>query len=78
MDEELEPPVDPIECAACGSPNIRRRPRAIYFAVVAIIAFASGLAAGATDVAFYVIGAAAIFAMVADRWVCDDCGESWT
>ena len=77
MDEEVEPVVEPAMCAACESPNIRRRPRAIYFAVVALIAFASGLAAGATDVAFYVIAAAAIFAMVADRWVCDDCGESW-
>ena len=77
MDEDLEPPVDPTECPACGSPNIRRRPRFTYFAAMAMIAFASGLAAGATDIAFYVIGAALIFTIVSDRWICDECGESW-
>ena len=77
MDEEVEPVVVPTECIACGSPNLHRRPRAIYFAVIAIIAIAGGIAAEATEIAFLVVGAAAIFTLVMDRWLCEDCGGSW-
>lgn len=77
MDEEIEPAVDPVTCIACESPNLHRRPRAVYFAVIALLIAAWGWSMGQEEAAFFLIAATAIFALVADRWVCDDCGETW-
>lgn len=77
MDEEIEPLEEPTECPACGSANLHRRPRLVYFAVIALIAIGWGVAAEATEAMFFAIAAAAIFTMVIDRWLCTDCGASW-
>jgi hypothetical protein len=36
-----------------------------------------GVAVEMTDVAFLGIGALAVFFLVAGRWRCSECGESW-
>ena len=79
VEEEVEPPgePEPMICAACGSAAIYRRKRALIFAVIAFIAFCIGVGAGQTEVAFFAIAAAGIFAMISDRWVCEECGATW-
>ena len=74
--EELAEPEEMV-CAACGSAEILRRPRARYFVVIAAIAIAVGFAGGQTEAVFFFVLAAAIFSMISDRWVCAECGKSW-
>jgi hypothetical protein len=74
--EELGEPEELI-CASCGSADIHKRPRALYFIVIAVLAISVGFAFGETEAAFYFVAAAAIFSMIADRWVCEECGRSW-
>lgn len=76
-EEQEERPPDPEVCPACGSADIHRRKRAVVFAVIGAIAFASGLAFDQTEAAFFFIAAAAIFAMVSDRWACAACDSTW-
>ena len=76
-DEELQLPPGPLVCPECESPNVRRRPRALYFGVIAMFAIAIGIATDQTEVAFFLVGASAIFALISDRFICSDCGESW-
>lgn len=78
-DHDIEPPgePDPVVCPNCGAPEIRRRQRAVIFAVVAFIAACIGIGAELTEAAFFLIAAAAIFAVISDRWACDACGETW-
>jgi hypothetical protein len=72
-DEAQDEPV----CAKCESADIRRRPRLRYFLVIAVVAIGVGLVGENTETAFFVVAAAAIFSMIADRWVCGECGNSW-
>jgi hypothetical protein len=76
QDQEERPPEE-LVCRACGSEDIRRRKRAIGFAAVSVFAVAWAFAFDQAEAAFYFILAAAVFALIADRWVCDECGESW-
>jgi ribosomal protein S27AE len=75
-DEEERPP-EPLACPRCGSTDRRRRKRFVTFVLIALMAVAFGLAFDQAEAAFYFILAAAVFAIIADRWVCGDCGESW-
>jgi hypothetical protein len=75
-DEEERPP-EPLVCKACGSEDIRRRKRAVGFAAIAALAVGWALAFDQAEAAFYFILAAALFALITDRWVCAECGESW-
>ena len=79
FDPEVEPPADPdpVACVNCGSPSIRRRSPWVLFGAAAIVAIAVGLATDLTEMTFFAVGAAAIFAVIADRWVCDECGTTW-
>jgi hypothetical protein len=74
-EEEVEP--EELVCAACGSADIHRRPRALYFFVIAAVAIGVGVAGDQSVVAFYIVAAAAIFSMISDRWLCTECGNSW-
>jgi ribosomal protein S27AE len=76
VDEELVEPEE-LACRACGSVEIQRRPRFRYFLLIAFVAMGAGWLGDQTDAAFFVVGAAAIFAMIVDRWVCAECGRSW-
>ena len=75
-DEEIVEPEE-LACRACGSVEIHRRPRFRYFLLIAFVAMGAGWLGDQTDAAFFVVGAAAIFAMIVDRWVCTECGNSW-
>lgn len=74
-EEVIEP--EEVVCATCGSAEIIRRPRIRYFVVIAAIAIGVGVAGGQTETSFFIVAAAAIFSMIADRWVCAECGHSW-
>lgn len=76
---EVEPPgePDPEGCESCGSPNIRRRPKWLYFIVLAAIGIATGVAMDLQDAAFFFVAAVAIFIIIGDRWRCEECGETW-
>lgn len=77
LDEADEELADPSVCAACGSTDVRRAFRVAP--VLALIALAIGIAAaiGSTEVAFFAAFAAAVFALIAERWRCGECGERW-
>lgn len=75
-EEELVEPEE-LLCKACGSVDVRRRPRLGYFLVIAIVAIGVGWTGGHAEAAFYVVAAAAIFSIISDRWLCDVCGSSW-
>ena len=70
-------PQDEFVCAKCESADIQRRPRLRYFLVIAVVAIGVGALGDNTEAAFFVVAAAAIFSMIADRWVCGECGNSW-
>ncbi|HEX6640427.1 MAG TPA: hypothetical protein VF215_04910 [Thermoanaerobaculia bacterium] len=72
-----EPPAAESVCAACGSTDVASSPRFVTFAGIAALGIGIGVAVGLTDAAFFAIGAAALFLLIADRWRCADCGASW-
>jgi hypothetical protein len=73
-DEEFP---DPSVCALCGSRDVRRALR--LAPVIALVALAIAIAAaiGNTEVAFFAAFAAIVFALIADRWRCSECGATW-
>lgn len=75
-DEEERPPEPPV-CPVCESPNRKRNRRLLAFVLASVIAAMYGLVYDETQVAFLFIAAAAVFAVVTDRWVCEDCGATW-
>ena len=79
FEPEIEPPgePDPEVCIHCGSMNITRRPRWLYFVVIAAVGALTGWAMELEEAAFYFIAAVAIFTMIGDRWKCEECGETW-
>lgn len=76
-DVPIEDTADPVVCRACGSPDIVSRPRALWFAIISMAGISLGVAGEATEVAFLAIIAAGLFLMMAGRWHCNECGESW-
>jgi hypothetical protein len=71
-EEELE-----LVCPACGSRDVKSSPRGRTFAAVAFIALLIGVSAHFLQPAFFAILAAAVFFLVADRWRCENCDETW-
>lgn len=76
IEEAYEAPAE-AACKACGSSVVVSTPRIAAFAGVATLALAIGVAVGLTDAAFFAVGAAGLFLLIADRWRCTDCGASW-
>ncbi len=64
-------------CEMCGSADISRTPRALIFAGLAAALVAIGVAVGLTEAAFLGVIAVAIASVIAGRWHCSECGESW-
>jgi hypothetical protein len=73
-DEEFP---DASQCALCNSRDVRRALR--LAPLLGLVALAIGIAAAvdSTEIAFFAAFAAAVFALVADRWRCGDCGATW-
>jgi hypothetical protein len=67
----------PQACPSCGASEVARRQKWIAFGVFAIFAFAIAYTQDATLVGFYVVAAAAVFALVAANWRCRNCGHTW-
>ena len=80
-DDDLDEPIEEIEeptvCAACGSPDISRTPRALLFAVTAVAAIGVGAAVGLTEAAFFAVLALGVYFLISGRWHCSECGETW-
>ena len=74
--EEERPPDDNV-CPACGSGDLRRRPRLRTFTVIAALTAAFGLVFDQTETAFLIVVAAAVFTLIAESRVCSGCGETW-
>jgi len=75
--EAHEEIVEPEVCATCGSPEIRQTPRSLIFAGMAAALVAITVAVGMTEVAFFGVFAIGVMALIAGRWRCSECGESW-
>ena len=75
--QPLEPVVEPSVCAACGSQEIVRAPRALMFAVFAILAVGVGAAVGISEAVFFGVLAFGVYMLVSSRWRCADCGAAW-
>jgi ribosomal protein S27AE len=75
-DEGAEEPEE-VLCGACGSADIQRRPRLMYFALVAVVAVGLAAVGDQTETAFFVVVTAAIFSVISDRWRCGECGNTW-
>lgn len=75
--EAHEEIVEPEVCGTCGSPEIRKTPRALIALGMAGALIAIGVAVGVSDAAFFGTAAILVFALIAGRWRCSECGESW-
>ncbi|MGZ5440993.1 MAG: hypothetical protein ACXW5U_14795 [Thermoanaerobaculia bacterium] len=64
-------------CPSCGSPDITSSRRAQTFALVFTLALAIGAAAELVQAAFFAVAAAAVFFLIAGRWRCESCNETW-
>ena len=64
-------------CPACGSPDVTSARRGRSFALVATLAVTIGIATGLYQAAFFAIAAAAVFLLIAGRWRCQGCNETW-
>lgn len=76
IDEADEEQLEPV-CPACSSRDVRSSRRGRTFAAVAFIALLIGISAHFLQPAFFAILAAAVFFLVADRWRCESCDETW-
>jgi hypothetical protein len=78
IEEAYEEPVALARvCAECGSEDVASAARFTTFGGIAALGIGIGVAVGLTDAAFFAIGAAGLFLLMADRWRCADCGASW-
>jgi hypothetical protein len=75
--DEADEVAAPLVCPACSSPEVVSAQRAKLFALVAVIAVAIGFAVSRFDVTLFAIAAAAVFLLIAGRWRCESCGETW-
>ncbi|MFP5247574.1 MAG: hypothetical protein ACLGH0_12860 [Thermoanaerobaculia bacterium] len=70
--------VDPSLCVFCGEPEVAPWPRWRFLVAALIMGIAVGVGAGLTEAAFFGVLAVAIFLLIAGRWRCRACGESWS
>jgi hypothetical protein len=64
-------------CPTCGSPDVAPSHRAQTFWVVVTLAISIGVAAELVQAAFFAVAAAAVFFLIAGRWRCQNCDETW-
>jgi hypothetical protein len=64
-------------CPACGSLDVASSRRGQMFALVLTVAVAIGVAAEMIQAAFFGVAAAAVFLLIAGRWRCQACNETW-
>jgi hypothetical protein len=64
-------------CPACGSTEVESARRAQMFALVVTLALAVGVAAEMIQAAFFAVAAAGVFLLIAGRWRCQSCNETW-
>jgi len=75
--EAEEPPPEPNVCEECGSSDVARRQKAVAFVVIGAFVMAIGITQDASLPAFFLVGALAIWAIVAATWRCRQCGHTW-
>ena len=76
IDEPDEEAAEPV-CPACGSTEVASSRRAQMFGLVVTVAIALGVAAEMIQAAVFAVAAAAVFLLIAGRWRCQNCSESW-
>ena len=76
IDEADEDDVEQI-CPACGSPDVASSRRMQMFGLVVTLAVAIGFAAELLQAAVFAVAAAAVFFLIAGRWRCQMCNETW-
>lgn len=64
-------------CPSCGSPDIVSARRARMFGIVVTFALTIGYAVSLLQAAVFAIAAAAVFLLIAGRWRCQACSETW-
>ena len=64
-------------CPACGSPDVASSRRMQMFGMVVTLAVAVGFAAEMLQAAVFALAAAAVFLLIAGRWRCQTCNETW-
>lgn len=64
-------------CPACGSVDVASARRGQMFALIVTVAIAVGVAGQMLQAAFFGVAAAAVFLLIAGRWRCQTCSESW-
>jgi hypothetical protein len=64
-------------CPACGSPDVASSRRAQTFGLVLTVAVALGVGAEMIQPAIFAIATAAVFLLIAGRWRCQTCNETW-
>lgn len=72
-----EPWEPPETCPNCGAPDVARRQKWVAFAIVAAFVFAITYMEDVTLIGFFIVAASAIFILVAPRWRCRQCGQTW-
>lgn len=74
---EARPWEPPQTCPSCGAPEVEGRQKWIAFGVFAIFVAAIAYTQDATLAGFFIIAAAAVFALVAANWRCRHCGHTF-
>ncbi|HEX7832274.1 MAG TPA: hypothetical protein VF787_21635 [Thermoanaerobaculia bacterium] len=64
-------------CPECGSADVETSRRAILFGAIAAAVIGVAVAIGRTDAAFFILFAAAVYLLIANRWRCGACGHAW-
>ena len=64
-------------CPACGSPDVASSRRMHMFGLVVTMAVAIGFAAEMLQAAVFAVAAAAVYFLIAGRWRCQACNETW-
>lgn len=79
MDDDTpeEQPRDPRICEACGSHDVGKRPRWAVFLVAAALLIAIARLTGVTELGWFGVAAALLFAVMSGGWRCRECGEAW-
>lgn len=75
--QDADEEIAALACPACGSIEVESSKRALKFILVILIIGAAGAAARMADAAFLVMAVAAIVFLIAGRWRCGECGETW-
>jgi len=75
---DAEPARPPEQCAACGSPDVRRVRKLHAYGLFLLLVFALGLAIDQTLVAFLAALSGSIVFVIAPRWRCASCGARWS